>query len=292
MCTKLVDEITVCDTKMGLAAAFAEDLKHVAASLRYDIEINSCEKDEAVQGADIILVSAGEPRASGVKMSRRDLAIKNAETIKTISLEVNHGNPGAKYVVISNPVDSMAMICKKYTKANFVISTGTNLESLRFRSKLARIFKVSQNKVEGWVGGEHGEAAFPLWSTTTICNQQVEKYSVSENRSFSKTEIVSYIKNVSKSIVDIVGATEYGPAASFRDIVDAIIRNTNEVFSIAIPFKFEDIPEPTFVGVPTHLGQLIGSSIYENLPSNEKEELKHAAKDIYQTYNLAVETIE
>jgi len=63
----LVDELTVCDTKPGLAAALAEELKHVTASLRLDAEINSCEKDEEVSGAKIILISAGEPRTPASK---------------------------------------------------------------------------------------------------------------------------------------------------------------------------------------------------------------------------------
>jgi malate/lactate dehydrogenase len=45
MCAELADTITVCDTKPGLAEAFAEDLKHAAASLRLDVEINACDKD-------------------------------------------------------------------------------------------------------------------------------------------------------------------------------------------------------------------------------------------------------
>ncbi len=49
----------------------------------------------------------------------------------------------------TNLADAMsALVCKKYTKANFVISTGTNLESMRFRSKLARIFGVPVSEVK------------------------------------------------------------------------------------------------------------------------------------------------
>lgn len=292
MCANLADTITVCDTKPGLAAAFAEDLKHAAASMRFDVEITACDKDEAVNGADIILVSAGEPRIPGVKMSRRDLASQNAKIIKTISLGVSSRNAGARYIVISNPVDAMAMICKKYTKANFVISTGTNLESLRFRSKLAETLGVDQNQVEGWVGGEHGDAALPLWSTTKICGVPFDKYVASGGKNLLKNEIDSYLKTVSKFIVDNVGGTEYGPAASFRDITRAIARNTNEVLSVAAPIKFEDISEPTFVGIPTLLGQSIGSSVYSDLSVDEKEGLKQAAKAIYQTYKTAVEAVE
>jgi hypothetical protein len=55
MCAELADTITLCDIKPGLAAAFAEELKHVTASTGLDVKVNSCEKDEEVAGADIIL---------------------------------------------------------------------------------------------------------------------------------------------------------------------------------------------------------------------------------------------
>jgi malate dehydrogenase len=89
---------------------------------------------------------------------------------------VRVSNKGAKYVVITNPVDVMTMVCKKYSKADFVRSTGTNLESLRFRSKLAEVLAVPRSKVQGWVGGEHGEEAALLWSTVKIDGFPLEKY--------------------------------------------------------------------------------------------------------------------
>jgi malate/lactate dehydrogenase len=51
------DKLIVCDVKPGLAAAFAEELKHVAASLGLEVEIKSCEKSEDVDDVDIILIS-------------------------------------------------------------------------------------------------------------------------------------------------------------------------------------------------------------------------------------------
>lgn len=292
MCSELADTLTVCDIKPRISAAFAEELKHVTASLGIDIEIYSCEKDEEVSNADIILISAGEPRTPGVKMSRRDLAIQNGRIIKSVSEATAPRNPGAKYIVISNPVDAMAMVCKKFTKAAFVISTGTNLESLRFRSKLASILKTTNSRIQGWVAGEHGDAAIPLWSTTRISGQFVDDYAVSERRVLDKNEIDSYIKNVSKYIVDNIGGTEYGPAASFRDITRSIVRNTEEILAIAAPIKLAEIPEPTFVGMPVHLGWKIGSSLFEELSKEEQTGLVEAAKAIYQTYTIAIENLE
>jgi malate dehydrogenase len=291
MCAELADTITVCDTKPGLAKAFAEELMHVTASLRLDVEIIACERDEDVAGADIILVSAGKPRTPGVKMTRRDLAVQNGKIVKYVAEATAPNNPAAKYVVITNPVDAMAMLCKKYSKATFVISTGTNLESLRFRSGLARALKVPVSTVEGYVGGEHGQNATILWSTVKVGGLPLDEYVKSNAKTFSKDEIGSYVKSVSKEIVDNIGGTEFGPAASFRDITRAIIRNTNEVFPVATPIDF-GLPEPAFVSVPLNLSGSIGSTTYDSLSSSEKSELADAAKAIYETYKTSVAALE
>jgi malate dehydrogenase len=292
MCSGLADTLTVCDVKPELASAFAEELKHVTASLKMDAEICFCEKDEEVNNADIILISVGEPRTPGVKMSRRDLAVKNAKIVKYVSETTAPRNPCAKYIVITNPVDAMAMVCKKYSKADFVISTGTNLESLRFRSKLANALKVSNSNIQGWVGGEHGDAAIPLWSTTKINNRSIDEYTTSEKQFLEKKEIDTYIKHVSKFIVDNIGGTEYGPAASFRDITRAIVKNTNEILPVAIPIELPEIPEAILVGIPVHLGWKLGDSLYKMLTKEEQLGITEAGKAIYQTYATAIENLE
>jgi len=292
MCAELADTITVCDTKKGLAEAFAEELRHVTASLRLDVDVIACEKDEDVKRADVILVSAGKPRTPGVQMSRRDLAVQNGRIVKHIAETTAPNNPDAKYVVITNPVDAMAMVFKKYSEAAFVISAGTNLESLRFRSGLARALKVPVSTVEGYVGGEHGQNATILWSTVKVNGLPLNEYLKLNDKTFNKDEIGSYVKSVSKEIVDNIGGTEYGPAASFRDIVRAIVRNTNEVLSVAMPMNFDGLPEPVFVSVPFRLGHSIGCSIYNALSSREMKELSAAAEAIYQNYKTTIEAIE
>jgi len=292
MSSGLADTLTVCDVKKGLAAAFAEELKHVTASTGLDAEIVSCERDEQVSGADIILVSAGEPRVPGVQMSRRDLALQNARIVKAVAECTASRNRGAKYIVISNPVDAMAMVCKKYSKADFVLSTGTNLESLRFRSKVAQTLRVPVGEVKGWVGGEHGDAAIPLWSTVKIEGQKIEAYLRAKGIVLAKREIEDYVKSVSKLIVDRIGGTEFGPAASFRDIVRAIVKNTGEVLAFASPMKFRGISDMVFVSVPAHLGRTIGASLFADLSLKEKEGIEEAAEVICATYHMAIENLE
>ena len=292
MCAELADTITVCDTKPGLAKAFAEELRHVTASLRLDVDIIEYERDEDVTGADIILVSAGKPRTPGVQMSRRGLAVQNGQIVKYVAETTAPNNPGAKYVVITNPVDAMAMVCKKYSKAEYVISTGTNLESLRFRSGLARALKVPMSTVEGYVGGEHGKGATILWSTAKVNGIPLKEYVKSTRKTVNEAEIDSYVKSVSKVIIDNIGGTEFGPAASFRDIVRAIVKNNNELLPVATPMKFSGLSEPVFVSVPRRLGNSIGSSTYNILSTKEKTEIADAAEAIYQTYKTTIEAIE
>jgi malate dehydrogenase len=292
MCAELADKITVCDTKPGLAKAFAEELRHVTASLRLDIEIIACERDENVTDADIILISAGKPRTPGVKMTRKDLAIQNGQIVKQIAESTAPNNPDAKYVVITNPVDAMAMICKKYSKAKFVISTGTNRETLRFRSRLATLLNVPVANIEGWVGGEHCTNAIVLWSSVRIVGLPLHKYLMSTGKSLCEGDIQDYVKSVSKLIIDNIGGTEFGPAASFRDIVRAIVRNTNEVLPVATPMTFDGLLKSVFVSVPLQFGSSIGNYVYSNLSSNEKNGLAEAAAAIFQTYKMTVDSIE
>lgn len=225
-------------------------------------------------------------------MSRRDLAIQNAKIVKYISEVTSPRNPGAKYIVITNPVDAMAMVCKKYSRAQFVISTGTNLESLRLRSKVARTLEVPISKVQGWAAGEHGSAAVILWSTVKAYGLPAEEYAKSSGKKLDRTDVDSYMKSISKYVIDNIGGTEFGPAASFRDIVRAIVKNTDEILPIAAPMRFEGIPEPTFVGVPVRLGWSIGPFLFGTLSDEEKKKITEAASAIYQTYQTAVEATE
>ena len=107
-----------------------------------------------------------------------------------------------------------------------------------------------------------------------------------------KNEITSYIKTVSKLIVDNIGGTEFGPAASFRDIARAAANNTQEILSVSTPLKFVEIAEPTFVGMPIQLGFAIGAPKCDSLSKSEQEAISEAAEAIYQTYITAIENIE
>jgi len=286
----LAEELSLVDIKPGLAKAIAEELKHANASIKCDVKINWYEKDEELSGADLIIISAGYPRRPGERISRRDLARKNAEIIKFIAEVVPPNNPGAKYIVVTNPVDAMATLFKKISKCDFVISTGTHLETLRFRSKLSEVLRVRSKDVVGYVGGEHGEAAVILWSTVKIRGLNLSEYLRSMGRKdFNKYEIENYVKKISEFIIDASGATRYGPAEAFTDIVKAIVLNLNVILSIATPMRFNELKEEVFVSVPTVVGRSLGLRLLDMLSEDEVRGIKEAAKAVYATYLRSVE---
>jgi malate dehydrogenase len=144
------------------------------------------------------------------------------------------------------------------------------------------------SSVEGWVGGEHGTSAIVLWSTVKVNGVGLDDYLESTGKSLERESIESYVKSVSKLIVDNLGGTEFGPAASFRDIVRAIVKDSNELLSVATPMSFDGIPEPVHVSVPVELGKSVGKSIFDSLSEEEKTGIRQAAEAIYQTFITAI----
>ena len=290
-CECLADEISLVDVAPGKAWAFGEELHHVAASLKYDIKINTYEVDEGPQDADLVLVCPGKPRIPGVQMDRRDLVAANAEIINHIAEVMPPRNPDAKWVIITNPVDAMATLFKKVSGAHFVIGTGDHPDTLRFRTKLARDLQVPISGIDGFVGGEHGSAAYPLWSTVKVHGEPLDDYLLKSGKTLDREAAVVYVRGISKKVVDIIGGTEVGPASGFRDIARSLIQDRGETYSLSQSLKLLGLPEAVNVNVPTKVGAEIGPNIWDQLPAEEQDNITIAAKAIYENYQTGLKAV-
>ena len=287
----LADEFSLVDVKPGQAWAFGEELRHVAASLRYDVEINTYEEDEGVTGADLVVVCPGKPRIPGVQMDRRELVGANAEIIDFIAEVMPANNPDARWVIVTNPVDAMATLFKKVSGADFVIGTGDHPDTLRMRTKISMDLGVPVSGVEGFVGGEHGSLAFPLWSTVRVEGRPLDEYLAESGKSLDREAVTGYVRGVSKRVVDIIGGTEVGPAAGFRDIVRSILEDRGEVYSVAQSLEMPGLPEPINVNVPTRVGRSIGPNIWGDLPRVERANIIEASQAIYANYMTGLKAV-
>ncbi len=282
--TGLPEELSLVDIKPGLAKALAEEFKHSASGMRVNTEINWFDRDEDLSDADIIIISAGFPRPQNVRISRRKLLEKNSLIIKDLAEVLPERNPNAKYIVVTNPVDAMAMLFKKISKAKFVLSTGNHLETLRFRAKLAETLNAPRKYVSGYVGGEHGERATILWSTVRICGKLLNNFLAEINKSFNKEVIENYMREIPEEVIDYLGATRYGPAIAFTEIAEAIALNLNKVLSVSTPTRFKGMPEEVFVSAPTIIGSEIRDKLLHWLEPSELTLIKEAGVEIYSTY--------
>ncbi len=280
----VADELTLVDTKPGLARAVGEELRHAAAAFRLDTSIEWFERDEDLSGADLIVISAGYPRLPGQRISRRDLAGRNAEIIRYIAEVIPPHNRGARYVIVTNPVDAMATLFRRVSRESFIISTGDSLETQRFRAKLAADLGVPVSSVTGYVGGEHGENAVILWSTVAIDGAPLDEWLRPSSKSLDRESVESYVKSISRYIIEYSGATRFGPAATFTEIVKSIVLDERRIISVATPRRFPSIPEEVFVSVPTVVGRCLGPDLIGCLSREEVLGIEEAAKAIYRTY--------
>ncbi|AEE93202.1 Lactate/malate dehydrogenase [Acidianus hospitalis W1] len=273
----IFDEVVLYDIIPEFPEKFEHGLRRALASLRIDTEVIGTNSIDDVTGSDIVVISAGRPRRPG--MSRRDLFADNAKII--INKELPKRNPGAVYVMVTNPVDMMASVFAKYSK-EYVISTGDQVESMRLRAYISKILHVPVSQVDGFVGGEHGEDAVVLWSTVAVNGKQVED--------LPKEQIEKYVKSIPGDIIRVMGGTTWGPGTIIADIIKAIVLNENRVMSIAVPRQYED--EIIHISIPTVVGSKIGPTLEDHLSEDDRWHLIAAMKDYYSVYKDMLKSIK
>jgi len=224
-------------------------------------------------------------------MDRRELVGANAEIINFIAEVMPANNPDARWVIVTNPVDAMATLFKKVSGADFVIGTGDHPDTLRMRTKISMELGVPVSKVDGFVGGEHGSSAFPLWSTVKVDGEPLNEYLTATGKELDQKAVISYVRGVSKRVVDIIGGTEVGPAAGFRDIVRSILEDRGEVYSVSQSLEMPGVPEPINVNVPTKVGKTLGPNIWDDLPRNERANIIEASQAIYANYQTGLKAV-
>ncbi|RLE72357.1 MAG: hypothetical protein DRJ37_03055 [Thermoprotei archaeon] len=281
-----ITELTLVDIVPNLAKALAEDYRHGAASLNKNVKITGLENAAEIENADLIVVTAGSPRRAD--QSRRDLAVKNAKIVKNIAERVFKKNEESWYLIVTNPVDAMATLFYKVTESRRVIGSGTHLDTLRFRSEIARRISVGIGKVEGFIAGEHGEAAVPLWSTVRVEGLKLDNFIDGDVELF-KREVEKAVKEVAAQIIKYAGATIHGPVHAFRDIIRAVLLNQQRILSIATPYEIEE--GEVYISRPTLVGKTLRTAKLEEITEEEYEKIREAAKAVYRTFSQAVENL-
>jgi len=249
---KGLGDVALFDVVEGMPQGKALDLLEGGPIEGYDVHLKGTNDYKDIQGADVVIVTAGVPRKPG--MSRDDLLGINAKIIGTVADNVKQHAPKAFVIVLTNPLDAMVTLMKQRTgfPKHQVIGMAGVLDSSRYRSFLAMELNVSVTNVQAMVLGGHGDDMVPVRSHTTIGGIPVsalvkpDRLDVIEQRTRQAGgEIVALLKT---------GSAFYSPAAAAIQMADAYLNDRKAILPCAAWLEGEYGLRDLYVGVPVQIG--------------------------------------
>ncbi len=169
-------DLVLVDVVEGMPQGKGLDMLEAMPIIGRDVEIVGSNDYAATKGSDIIIITAGLPRKPG--MSRDDLLSANAEIVGKAATETLKYSPDAIYIVLTNPLDTMAYLTLKLNKLprERVIGQAGVLDSARMRAFVAQETGVSVENIQCYVLGGHGDEMVPLTRHSNVAGIPLREY--------------------------------------------------------------------------------------------------------------------
>lgn len=278
-----IADLVLVDIVEGMPQGKALDLLQAMPIINKDVEIVGANSYEATKGSDIVIITAGLPRKPG--MSRDDLLTANAEIVSTAAVETLKYSPDAYYIILTNPLDTMAYLAMKKTglPRNRVIGQAGILDSTRMRAFVAMETGVSVENISCYVLGGHGDTMVPLTRHSNIAGVPLRDYLPADRLN----AIVERTRKGGGEIVNLLktGSAFYAPAAACAQMAEAILKDKKLIVPAAAYMQGEYGLNDLFFGVPVMLGANGLEKIIEyNLDDDEKAELEKSAAAVKETH--------
>ena len=229
-------EIVLIDINVDKALGEALDIKQATPFLD-NCDIYAGSYADAAD-SDVVIITSGVGRKPG--QSRLELVQVNVGIIKSIAEQVVRYAPNAIYVLVTNPVDIMTYAFLKYTglPKSRVFGTGTLLDTVRLRTRLAEIYHVNKQQVYAHVLGEHGDSSFVAWSSATIAGIPLDEYNqaIAVPRfsiEYTHEDVETYVRRSGGKIISRKGSTVYGIATACTHIVRTISGNAETAMTLS-----------------------------------------------------------
>ncbi len=273
-----IDDVVLIDIFKELAEGEALDMMQAAPAIEFDGKIRGTNDLKEMQGSELVIVIAGQARKPD--MTRIDLMNNNAKVIRSVVKEVAKYAPDCKLMIVTNPVDIMTYIARRESglPPNHVFGMGNILDSLRFRSYIAKELDVSREDTHALVIGEHGDSMVPLVEYACVSGIPISKLLTEE-------QIEKVVRQTITSGADVIklkGSTIYAPAAVIAMMADTVIKGRNRVMSVSTCPSGEYGCSDYSIGVPVVLGKDGVERIIELKLSDESK----------QRFEKSIETIK
>ena len=231
-------EIVLVNRTRKVAAAVATDLRY-GIPLGRRIDISDGEYD-ALNDAGVVLITSGVNEKTGGATDRSDargrlrLLEKNAAIYRDIVPKIVSAAPQAVLVAVTDPPDPLADIARKIAGHDRVLSTGTFLDSLRFRVHLGAHFDVDPVNVEAQVIGEHGTSQVFLWSSARVAGVPLVKLLQERGGSLAdlRAKIENDVRYANITIIEGHDASQYGIGIVSARIAEMVLRDERTAIQI------------------------------------------------------------
>src|SRR5207248_3377773 len=233
---KDLGDVVLFDIAEGIPQGKALDLVESSPVDGFDAVMTGANSYDAIEGADVCIVTAGVPRKPG--MSRDDLLGINLKVMDQVGAGIRKYAPNAFVICITNPLDAMVWALQKCCglPKNMVIGMAGVLDSARFRYFLADEFNVSVEDVNAFVLGGHGDTMVPLVRYSAVAGIPLpDLVKMGWTTQARIEEIVERTRNGGGEIVSLLrtGSAFYAPASSAIAMAESYLRDKKRVLPAA-----------------------------------------------------------
>jgi malate dehydrogenase len=276
-------DIVLLDVVEGMPQGKSLDLRQAMPIIGRDAEVIGTNDYADTKGSDIIIITAGIARKPG--MSRDDLLKTNAEIVGKAATETLKHSPDAIFIVLTNPLDTMAYLTMKKTglPRERVIGQAGILDSARMRAFVAMETGVSVENIDCYVLGGHGDEMVPLTRHSNVAGIPLKEYLPADKLA----AIVERTRKGGGEIVNLLktGSAYYAPSMACTQMAEAILKDKKLIVPCAAHMQGEYGLNDMYFGVPVMLGAGGMERIIEyKFDAEEKAMFEKSAASVKETH--------
>jgi malate dehydrogenase len=291
---RLARNVALMDVKdPELAKGKVLDILEGSPVLPADINVEGSKEYDVIEGADMVINTAGVPRTTrpdGTIPTREELLATNLKITDAVSAGIQKFCPKATIISIANPLDAIVyrlFMNLKPPREKLMGMAGV-LDSNRYSYFVAEAAGVSVENVQALVMGGHGDNMLPIRSACRIAGMPVEKFVSAEQLD----AIEERTRKAGGEVVKLlgVGSAFVSPAWSALDMAEAIIFNKKKIICVSALLKGEYGVDGLFIGVPVLLGSKGIEKIIEvDFTENEKAGFEKSLASVQKTKDEVIE---
>jgi L-lactate dehydrogenase len=217
----------------------------MAADMGYGAPLSSVTKVSDgeysdLAGAALIMITVGVNEKAGGATDRNDpqgrlrLLEKNVAVYREVIPRIVAAAPDAVLLVVTDPPDPLAHLTRRLAGHDRVLSTGTLLDSLRFRLHLGRRLNVAPAFIDAQVLGEHGTSQIFHWSGARVGGVPIaDAFAQCDLKQDDiRATIEREVRYANITIIERIGASQYGIGMVCARIAEIVLRDERAVVSI------------------------------------------------------------